>query len=776
MSTKIWHDTYRQDWMRAFPLGNGRVGAMLYGDPHRELLEINEETLWSGRQVPETHKASPQALDQARKLLFEGRYMEALAYSEEHFHAQPFKMRSYESFGEIHVDFFDKSPYSDYRKELELSDAVASVRYTKGGIHYVSQTFVSEKYDALVYKMTADGAFSCRITMHREQDAFSSALDPHTLVQHGMLTYMEKDLYGCGGEGLSFGGRLKILSDGIQTFDKHSVTVENATWLILYGAFATNYDPEKRDVNEAIPYKKRIIDTLDVICREKYEDIRQEHIRSHRKLFDKVRFSLDAPDHGDIPSDLRLKRVREGAEDPDLCVLLYHFGRYLLLESAAKNATVPPNLQGIWCNGCNPPWGSDYHLNINLQMNYWPAQPCNMDEVMPVFLSFMRTLQAYGTVTARQLYCAEGWTAHLNSNIFGVTGIHDSTRCGFFPMAGAWLCLNLWEQYEYTGDLAYLREIWPILKGACEFIRSYLTPGKDGCLVTAPSNSPENFFLYDDPDGTRKKCMFGYGPTVDFQIIRALFTRMIPLCGQMDEAPAFAESLEAVLQKLPPMKVSRRYGTLCEWLEDFEEGEPGHRHFSHLFGVYPDDQISPDTPEFWQAARNTLQRRLDHGGAGTGWSRAWLIHLFARFRESEQCMEHLNKLMQISTAENLFDIHPPFQIDGNFGTVSAINEMLLQSHEGKPGQRILSLLPALPSQWRAGSIQGLRARGNFLLDMAWENGRLKELTVTAGCDNTLRLSLQNHGAPGQLPAGAQICDGILLLPMRSGEKVQFLFS
>ena len=771
MSTKIWHNTYKQDWLRAMPLGNGRVGAMVYGGPDRDIIEINEESLWAGRNVKETHNATAEGLAHTRKLLFEGRYMDAHDFYNDHFHARPWRLRSYETFGEILIDYADQSEYSDYQKALELRDAVATVQYTKNGIRYESETFVSAKYDALVHKVKASDAFSCSITMKREQDAFTAALNPTTLIQNGTITYPDDEIYGPAGEGLSFGARLRILSDGTQTCDKFSVSVENATWMVIFGAFETNYDVQLQDVNEQLPYKKKLLDTIDAVCAANYDEMRAAHFESHRQLFDRIGFELDVPKFEDIPTDVRVKRVQEGQRDDDLLVLIYHFGRYLLTESSGKNAKIPPNLQGIWCNGCNPPWGSDFHLNINLQMNYWPTDPCNLGETLKPFIGFMKSWQAFGEVTAKELYNAKGWVVHLNSSIFGMTGIHESTRCGSFPMAGLWLCLNLWEHFEYTGDLAYLKEIYPILKGACEFAQDYLTPW-NGYLVTAPSNSPENFFLYDDPDGTRKVSMFGFAPTIDFQIIYALFTRM-QYAGKLVGDEDFVATLQPILDRLPPMQISQRYGTICEWHEDFEEGEPGHRHISQLFGMYPADQITEKDTELWQAARKTLQRRLDHDGAGPGWSRTWVASLFARFREGDECLYHLDKLAQLSIAENLFELYPPFQIDGNFGAVAAINEMLVQSHLGQPGARILDILPALPAAWKNGSVRGMKARGDFLLDFAWADGKLTKLTVTAQSEQTLRLKLSQSLTA--IPDGGRIEDGLLILPMSAGKTCNLTF-
>ena len=352
-------------------------------------------------------------------------------------------------------------------------------------------------------------------------------------------------------------------------------------------------------------------------------------------------------------------------------------------------------------------------------------------------------VSSFGSKTAKELFGARGWVVNHTTDAFGRTGVHDSVDCGFFPMAGPWLCLNLWEHYEYTKNKEYLEEIYPILKGACEFVQDYLTENEKGQLITSPSNSPENEFYYIDANGKKQESMFTEGAAIDFQIIYALFTRTVHACQVLDKDGEFSKSLSEVLKKLPPMEISERYGTIREWIRDYEETDPGHRHISHLFGLFPADQINESNPGIYEAAKRTIARRIENGGGSTGWSRAWTICFYTRLKDGANAYKHLKYLLKKCTANNLFDIHPPFQIDGNFGGVAAITEMLLQSHLGSPDNRVAELLPALPDEWSKGSVKGIKARGNLTFDISWENSILKKATVTAENDCTLRIKLND---------------------------------
>lgn len=745
MSTILWHNEVSDKWMDAFPLGNGRVGAMVYGTPDREVIEINEESLWCGRQIEEKYHASPEALAEIRKLIFEERLEEAADLARRTFLSDPPVVRSYQSFGEIFIDFFDKSPITDYRKELDVSTAVATVSYTKNSVKYVSESFVTPNEDGFCYKVSCDaGKFACNVTMKRKQDAYTACLNDETIIMNGTVISPDSPHYGKGGEGMSFGAKLHITTDGNKVCNHDSVTIDSATYVIVYGAFATNYNVNKFDVDESIDYKAKLNSCIENMLSRSYEEIKKNHIITHKKWFDTVSFELDGPDLSHISTDERLDDVGDGKYDPDLYTLYYNFGRYLLIESSGKNATLPANLQGIWCHDFNPPWGSDFHTNINLQMNYWPSQPANLTHTFTPFVHFMKMVSNFGKNTAENVFNSRGWVINHTTDPFGRTGVHDSVHCGFFPMAGPWLCLNLWEHYEYTRDEDYLKEIYPILKDSCRFVQDYLIEDGKGRLVTSPSNSPENEFYYTDAHGNTQESMLTHGATIDFQIINALFTRTINACERLKVDKDLVAELRDVMSKLPPVKISERYGTIQEWIKDYEETEPGHRHISQLFGLYPDHSINEADPVIYESAKRTIARRIDNGGGSTGWSRAWTICFYARLKDGESALHHLKYLLSECTAYNLFDIHPPFQIDGNFGGVAGITEMLLQSHLGTPDNRIVEILPCLPTQWQKGSVKGLKARGNFTFDLEWSNGKLTKATVTAENGGTLLLKENVH--------------------------------
>ena len=778
MSTKLFYNRFVDEWLHALPLGNGRIGAMVYGNPNREIIEINEESLWSGRQIEEQYHATPEALGEIRRLIAEERLSEAEALCYETLMSDPQRVRFFESFGEILIKFLDEeSEPSDYRKELDLKDAVAKVSWTKNGISYQSESFVSEKYDLFVYRLEASAPFSCNVTMKRRQNAYTSVLSQEILTVNGKVTYFEEiPKYGAGGEGMSFGARLKIETDGARKLYHDSITVENATSLTVYAAFATNYNVQTFDIDESKDYRKALNDCIAALNGACYCEIKERHVEDHRADFDGVSFALEGPDYSEIPTDERLQAVKDGGEDPDLCTLYYNMGRYLLLSCSGKNATLPANLQGMWCHDFRPAWGGDYHTNINVQMNYWPAETGNCSDTVNCLTHFVKMLSLFGKRTAKELYGAGGWTVHHTTDIFGRTGIHDLVGCGTFPMGGPWMCLPLWEHYEYTGDLDYLKEIYPILKESCAFLCDFLTENEEGYLITSPSNSPENTFWYDHPDGTRKSSKFTQGATFDFQLIYALFTRTKYACDLLGDGET-AQKLSDVLSKLPPLRISQRYGTICEWIKDYEEKDPGHRHISHLFGLYPSDQISETDPQLYEAAKKTIDRRLEFGGGQTGWSRAWMINFLARFKDGNQAYHHLQQLFVTNTAFNLFDLHPPktFQIDGNLGAFAGINEMLIQSHLGTFGQRIVELLPALPDAWSTGSVKGLKARGNFTFDFAWKNGALTEVTVTSQRENVLRLKLP-QGQDLRCEKEYTVENSILKRNFRTGESVTFYFS
>lgn len=745
----IWHAAPADRWTSASPMGNGRLGALLFGGVSREKIVLNEQSLWAGSQINNNNPETLKQLPEIRRLLFEGRNSEAMTLATQSLLGTPPEVRSYQPVGLLDLTFdMDTSSVTSYRRELDLRTGIAKVTYNLSGATFVRECFVSAPADMVVFRMYGEkGAkINSRIRLSREKDAAVTAISPDELVMTGQIADQDNPKKGPGGAHMKFGALLKIKhKGGTVTIENDQLVVKNAGELVLFITAATDYNLKMLNFDRSADPGMKCRSILDKAGTLSWSQLKQKHTEDFGRIFSRVDFNISGSVDDKVPTDQRLKAVREGTPDPFLTELYYQFGRYLLMSSSREPGTLPSNLQGLWNPLMNAPWNADFHTNINLQMNYWPSNQCNLDECNLPLTEFLKMMTVPGRVTAREMYGADGWTIHHLTDPFGRSGVMDAVQSGMFPMGGPWMTLHLWQRYQYTGDLDYLKQdAWPVMKESAKFVLGFLVEDPEGHLVTSPSYSPENSFLMP---GTKQRTALSYGPTMDIQIITELFKACIEAGKLLDEDAAFSARLEETLKKLPPVKVSQ-YGTIQEWIKDYDEADPGHRHMSNLFGLHPGTQITPATPELFAAAQKTIERRLSSGGGHTGWSRAWIINFYARLLNGEEAYKHIQLLFAKSTLDNLWDNHPPFQIDGNFGATAGITEMLLQSHGGQ-----IVVLPALPSAWKEGHISGLKAIGNFEVSISWKEGRLVHLNVKSVKGGKCLLSYAGKSAEFSTKAG-----------------------
>jgi len=755
----LWYKQPANEWEEALPIGNGRIGAMVFGTIASERLQLNEDTLWSGFPRDTNNYEALRYLKKSRALIAEGRYEEAEALIESKMLA--LNCQAYQPFGDLYVHWLNAPQQPDhYKRGLDLETAVAYTELEADGAFYSRNAWVSAAHNIYVLsyrsigdKMDLQAGFelphpataSCSMQDYSINGRCPTHIADNYFGDHPYAVQYEDD------KGIRFQSRLRAISDGVIAYDETGVMVKQATYVHFIGTIATSFiafdQMPHQDLDKLNEAARSVLNSIEGYT---YEELLAAHTVEHQRLYKRVSFSLrstDTQQHEiqlhELPTDTRLEQYKQGSNDVELESLYFHYGRYLLITSS-RPGTQPANLQGIWNHRVQPPWNSDYTTNINTQMNYWPAELLSLSECHEPLLQMIDELMITGARTAKIHYCANGWTAHHNVDLWRMsspTAGHPSWA--FWPMGGVWLTQHVWERYLFHPNPTYLKErAYPVMKGAAQFCLDWLVEDEQGRYITSPSTSPENKFQYDNG----KVSSVAQASAMDMTLIAELFEHVIEASEKLELDEPFRQQVAAALDKLAKLKINDK-GLLQEWDVDFAEHEPGHRHVSHLYGLYPGTSIQE--PELIEAARRSLSSRIASGGGHTGWSCAWLINLYARLGMQEETYSFIRTLLARSTYSNLFDAHPPFQIDGNFGGIAGFTEALVQSHRGS-----IELLPALPKPWQQGEAIGLMARGGFKLDLSWHNGELVHAGVESLYGQPLQISYRHpftiiHEASGQ---------------------------
>jgi alpha-L-fucosidase 2 len=774
-STMLWYSHPADKWDNAFPVGNGRLGALVWGKTDAEQIMLNEDTYWSGGPYSTTVKGGFKVLPEIQKAVFDAEYKKAHVLFSRAILGYPVEQMKYQSLGTLVLQFPAKDPVTSYRHQLDLDTAVAATRYEQAGVHYAREVFASPVDQVIVVRLTADkpGAISFTAQLRGSRNTAHSNYATDYFHMDGFgpdglaLRGKSADYMGVEGK-MRYQARLRARAEGgqIRVADDELV-VAGADAVTLVIAAATNFVNYK-DVS-ADP-AARVESAMKAVEGKGYEALKTAHIKEHQRLFRRVAANLPATPNSGLPTDERLKAF-DGTNDPALAALVFQYGRYLLISSS-RPGTQPANLQGLWNKDQNPMWDSKYTTNINTEMNYWPAEVGNLSECAEPLFAMIRELTDQGSQVARESYGARGWVFHQNTDIWRVAAPMDGASWGTFTTGGAWLATHLWEHFLYTGDKAFLRDAYPILKGSAEFFLDFLVPHpKLGWLVTNPSTSPENFparpqtfRFFDEITASMTTTSICAGSTIDMQILSDLFGAMAAAADILGLDPGLRKKVLETKAKLAPMQIGRK-GNIQEWLEDWDETEKSHRHISGLWGLFPGNQISARrTPRFAEASKVVLEQR---GLSGNGWSSAWKAACWARLGNAAKAMENFTFAIHNYTTTSLFSIcSRAMQVDGAFGFAAAIGEMILQSHENE-----LNLLPAVPDSWSSGDVSGLLARGGFEVGLKWSNGRLDRATLVSRLGSACRVRSAvplQVASQGKSVAATKIENGVLEFQTKPG--------